>query len=163
MSSVSLINILRDELISSTYELLEEGIDPTYHYDFKKDRKNLWTFLDRDENQHFIILNQSLYKGDTVAEIKFGWVDKNGNRRYDKPPIYDERVFNTHLHIFIEEILAYFASYFTDIYLEAVDSLRYRLYRKSLNIHLDKSKYEFEELEESHTLIVKTKSNKSIK
>lgn len=154
MNNFNLLNLFRQDLIDTTYQLLEEGINPDQHYDFTKDRKNLWSFSDRRHNKHFIILNQSLYKGDTVAEVKFGWIDSKGVRRYDKPPLYDEKVFNTHLYIFLEEILSYYGPYFTHIYLEAVDALRYRLYRRALNLHLNKSKYKIEEQEATSTLII---------
>jgi hypothetical protein len=155
MNKLSLLKLFREDLISSSYEIIEEGINPSIHYPFERERKNLWTFEDRSRNKHFIILNQSLYKGDTVAEVKFGWIDSKGDRRYDKPPTYDEKVFNTHLNILLEEILNYYGKYFTDIYLEAIDQLRYRLYKRALNNNLDRSKYQLEEREEKFTLIIK--------
>ena len=155
MKEQDLKQLIREELIVSSYELMFESVNPNNHYDFEHTRKNLWVFKDRKDIQHFIILNQSLYKGDTIAEIKFGWVDENGNKRYDKPPTYDERIFNTYIYIFLNEILKYYTEYFTEFYLEANDSLRHRLYRQTLNKFLDKTKYILEDILEKNTIIIK--------
>jgi hypothetical protein len=155
MKKTELKQLIREELIVSSYELMFESVNPNNHYDFEHTRKNLWVFKDRKDIQHFIILNQSLYKGDTTAEIKFGWVDENGNKRYDKPPTYDERIFNTFIYVFINEILKYYIEYFTEFYLEANDNLRHRLYRQTLNSFLDKSKYVLEDVLEKNTIVIK--------
>ena len=154
MKKEKLKQIVKEELIVSTYELMFEQVDPSNHYDFEHTRKNLWVFEDRKNIQHFIIINQSLYKGDTKAEIKFGWTDQKNNKRYDKPPTYDERIFNTHIYILLNEILEHYAEYFTEFYLEANDALRHRLYRQTLNKFLDKGKYRLSELPENNTLII---------
>lgn len=155
MDKQDLKKLIREEIMISSYELMFESVNPNNHYDFEHSRKNLWVFNDRKNIQHFIILNQSLYKGDTIAEIKFGWVDDNGNKRYDKPPTYDEKIFNTHIYIFLNEILKYYSEYFTEFYLEANDNLRHRLYRQTLNKFLDKTKYILDDLIEKNTLIIK--------
>jgi len=147
--------LVKEELITSSYELMFESVNPNNHYDFEHSRKNLWVFNDIKDIQHFIILNQSLYKGNTTAEIKFGWVDDKGTKRYDKPPTYDERIFNTHIYIFLNEILKYYTEYFTEFYLEANDNLRHRLYRQTLNKFLDKTKYILEDILEKNTIIIK--------
>lgn len=157
MKQSELRQLIREELIVSSYELMFESVNPDNHYDFERTRKNLWVFKDRKNIQHFIILNQSLYKGDTIAEIKFGWVDDKGNKRYDKPPTYDDKIFNTYIFIFLNEILKYYTEYFTEFYLEANDNLRHRLYRQTLNKFLDKNKYILEEIQEKNTLIIKPK------
>jgi len=155
MKKIDLKQLIREELIVSSYELMFESVNPDNHYDFEHTRKNLWVFKDRKDIQYFITLNQSLYKGDTTAEIKFGWVDENGNKRYDKPPTYDERIFNTYIYIFLNEILKYYTEYFTEFYLEANDNLRYRLYRQTLNKFLDKTKYVLEDILEKNTIVIK--------
>jgi hypothetical protein len=155
MKKIDLKQLIREELIVSSYELMFESVNPDNPYNFEHTRKNLWVFKDRKDIQHFIILNQSLYKGDTTAEIKFGWVDEKGNKRYDKPPTYDERIFNTYIYIFLNEILKYYSEYFTDFYLEANDNLRHRLYRQTLNKFLDKTKYVLEDILEKNTIIIK--------
>lgn len=155
MNEQDLKKIIREEIMVSSYELMFESVNPANHYGFEHSRKNLWVFNDRKNIQHFIILNQSLYKGDTKAEIKFGWVDENGDKRYDKPPTYDEKIFNTHIYIFLNEILKYYSEYFTEFYLEANDNLRHRLYRQTLNKFLDKTKYILDDLIEKNTLIIK--------
>ena len=141
MKTSELKQIIKEELIVSSYELMFESVDLNNHYDFEHARKNLWIFNDRKGIKYFIIIHQSLYKGDTKAEIKFGWVDENSKERYDKPPSYDARIFNTYMYIFLNEILKYYSEYFTEFYLEANDSLRHRLYRQTLNKFLDKNKY----------------------
>lgn len=154
MKSKDLTQLIREELIVLSYELMFEQVNPSNHYDFEHTRKNLWIFKDRKNIQHFMIMNQSLYKGDTKAEIKFGWIDENNNKRYDKPPTYDEKIFNTCIYILLNEILKYYSEYFTEFYLEANDSLRHRLYRQTLNKFLDKNQYTLNELPESNTLII---------
>ena len=72
MKKSELREIIKEELIVSSYELMFESVNPDNHYDFEHTRKNLWIFKDRKNIQYFIILNQSLYKGDTTAEIKLG-------------------------------------------------------------------------------------------
>jgi hypothetical protein len=148
-------HIIREELIVSSYEIMFESVNPDNHYDFEHTRKNLWVFKDRKNIEHFIIIHQSLYKGNTKAEIKFGWLDENNKERYSKPPSYDARIFNTHIYIMINEIIKYYSEYFTEFYLEANDSLRHRLYRQTLNKFLDKTKYKLEEIIEKHILIIK--------
>lgn len=155
MKKKELRYLIREELITSTYELMFESVNPDNHYNFEHTRKNLWVFKDRKNIQHFIIINQSLYKGDTIAEIKFGWVDDKENKRYDKPPTYDEKIFNTYIYILLNEILKYYSEYFTEFYLEANDNLRHRLYRQTLNKFLDRDKYNLEEILEKNTLIIK--------
>ena len=155
MKKSELVQLIKEELIVSSYELMFESVNPDNHYDFEHTRKNLWVFKDRKDIQHFIILNQSLYKGDTIAEIKFGWVDENGNKRYDKPPTYDEKIFNTFIYIFLNEILKYYTEYFTEFYLEANDNLRHRLYRQTLNKFLDKTKYTLEDIIGKNTIVIK--------
>lgn len=155
MNKIDLKQLIREELIVSTYELMFESVNPNNHYDFEHSRKNLWIFKDRKDIQHFIILNQSLYKGDTKAEVKFGWMDENSKERYDKPPTYDSRIFDTYIYIFLNEILKYYTEYFSEFYLEANDNLRHRLYRQTLNKFLDKTKYTLEDIIEKNTIIIK--------
>jgi hypothetical protein len=154
MKKSELKQLIHEELIVSSYELMFEQVNPSNHYDFEHSRKNLWVFKDRKDIQYFIVINQSLYKGDTVAEIKFGWTDQENNKRYDKPPTYDEKIFNTYIYIFIYEILNHYSEYFTEFYLEANDGLRHRLYRQTLNSILDKNKYTLKELPEDNTLVI---------
>ena len=154
MKKTDLQQIIREELITSTYELMFESVNPNNHYNFEHSRKNVWVFKDRKDIPYFIIINQSLYKGNTRAEIKFGWVDDTGNKRYDKPPTYDEKIFNTYIFILLNEILKYYSEYFTEFYLEANDSLRHRLYRQTLNSLLDKDKYKLNELPDSNVLLI---------
>jgi hypothetical protein len=157
MKKSDLQQFIREELIVSSYELMFESVNPDDHYDFEHTRKNLWIFKDRKNIKHFIIIHQSLYKGDTIAEIKFGWEeDDKENKRYDKPPTYDSKIFNTHIHIMINEILKYYSEYFTEFYLEANDNLRHRLYRQTLNKFIDKTKFHLEEILDKNTLIIKT-------
>lgn len=156
MKKSDFVKLIREELITSSYELMFENINPNNHYDFEHTRKNLWEFKDKKGIKQFIVLHQSLYKGDTKAEIKFGWVDDKGVKRYDKPSTYDERIFNTFIYILIEEIIKNYKQYFEEFYLEATDSLRYRLYRQVLNKFINKSEFDIIEKPESNTLILKT-------
>lgn len=160
MKKEILKKLIKEELISLSYDLISENINPENHYDFNRARKNLWTFKDRTDIQHFIIIHKSLYKGEDDSEIKFGWIDDKNIKRYDVPPSYDERIFNTHLYILYEEILKYYKEYFDNFYLEAIDSIRYRLYRMALNNTMDKSKYILELLPEKNTIIIKIKNEK---
>lgn len=154
MKKTDLQQTIREEFIVSSYELMFEQVEPSNHYDFEHTRKNLWIFNDRKGTKCFIIIHQSLYKGNTKAEIKFGWVDENSKERYDKPPFYDARIFNTYIYILLNEIIKHYSEYFTEFYLEANDELRHRLYRQTLNKFLDKNKYSLNELPEINTLII---------
>jgi len=153
MYKETLIKLVKEELLQSSYELLTEQVDPSKHYDFEHSRKNLWKFTDRNKLHHFITVHVSLYKEDKACEVKFGWIDSNNTLRYDKPPTYDERIFNTHIYIFINEIIKYYSEYFDKFYLEALDPLRHRLYRQTLNKFLDKTKYNMEE-KPNNTLVI---------
>lgn len=156
MKRSDFVKLIREELITSSYEILSENVNPSNHYDFEHTRKNLWEFNDKKGIKQFIILHQSLYKGDTKAEIKFGWVDDKGVKRYDKPPTYDEKIFNTIIYILTEEIIKQYKQYFEEFYLEATDLLRYRLYRQVLNKFINKDEFDIIEKPESNTLILKT-------
>jgi len=160
MKDIILKKLIKEELISLSYELISENINPENHYDYSRSRKNLWTFKDRTNIQHFIVIHKSLYKGEDDTEIKFGWIDDKNIKRYDVPPSYDERIFNTHLYILYEEILKYYKEYFDNFYLEAIDPVRYRLYRMALNNTIDKSKYILELLPEKNTIIIKIKNER---
>lgn len=142
-------------LIEESYEIMFESIDPDNHYDFEHIRKNLWTFTDRKGVKCFLIIHQSLYKGNTKAEVKFGWIDENSKERYDKPSSYDARIYNTFVYIFLNEILKHYSEYFTEFHLEAIDPLRHRLYRQTLNNFLDFNKFSLEELPDKNILIIK--------
>lgn len=155
MKIEDLKQLVRDEVLISSYKILTENVNPEDHYDFEHTRKNLWEFIDRTKIKHFLIIHQSLYKGNTKAEIKFGWIDSNGKENYNKPPSYDSRIFNTYIYIFINEILKYYKEYFTEFYLEANDELRYRLYRQTLSKFLNKDQYELIEQPENNIIIIK--------
>jgi hypothetical protein len=144
MKKSELRTLVREEILVSSYEIMTESVNPDNHYDFEHTRKNLWEFKDRKGVKQFLIIHQSLHKGDTKAEIKFGWIDENGKERYDKPSSYDARIFNTHVFILLNEIIKHYSEYFDEFYLEAVDPLRHRLYRQTLNTFLDKIKYKLE-------------------
>ena len=148
--------LLGEELIESTYEILFEIVDPSNHYDFQHERKNLWIFIDKNKIKHFLIINKSLYKEENIAEVKFGWIDNGEKLRYDRPPHYDERVFNTHIYLFIHEILSYYGPHFKEFHLDATDPLRHRLYRQTLSKFLDKGKFSMEDNLTNSRLIIKS-------
>ena len=158
MNNNILKKLIKEEIVSLSYELISENINPDDHYDFEHSRKNLWDFKDRKNFKYFIVIHKSLYKEEDDAEIKFRWIDEKNIKRYDKPPTYDERVFNTHIYILYNEILKYYGEYFNSFYLEAIDPIRYRLYKMALNNTINKSKYVLEEVPEKNTIIIKIKN-----
>jgi len=73
---------------------------------------------------------------------------------YDKPPYSDDKVFNTHLHIFFNEILKYYGQYNLSYIFKPTDNVRYVLYRMAMNKYLDKNKYEMIEDKNKEILII---------
>lgn len=157
MNKSQLKELIHQEIIESSYELMTEIINLAFHYDYDRKRKNAWYFTDKANIYHFIIIHKKLTGNLDQAEVKFGWVDiLTGQPRYDKPGTYDEKIFNTHLYILINEILPLHLNTFEDgIILTPTDELRYRLYRIALNKELNKSKYSLIEI--NKTLIIKSK------
>ena len=147
-------DMAQDTILNESFRALTEAVNPSNHYDFEKERRNMWTFLDKSGIKHFIIFHKDLVNlSENRGEVKFGWVDENTQKpRYDIPPQYDERVYNTHLYVFLNEILPHFSKFINGIILKPTDTRRYRLYRMSLNKFLDKQKYEL--VDEDDRLII---------
>jgi len=160
-SSFTLSNILEKILLES-YTLIGENIDLGNIYDYKKEGSSIWSFFDKHDIKHYTKVNYNPGVEDKQITVKFFWVGEDGKPKYDKPPYTDERVFNTHLKIFIEEILPLMKSYedhfgIDYITLDPTDKIRYRLYRMSLNQIIDKSEYEVKDDEKRNLLYIKRK------
>jgi hypothetical protein len=160
-SSFTLSNILEKILLES-YTLIGENIDIDNTYDYKKEGSSIWSFIDKNNIKHYTKVNYNPGVKDKQITIKFFWVEEDNKPRYDKPPYTDEKVFNTHLKIFITEILPLMKSYedhfgIDYITLDPTDEIRYRLYRIALNSILNKSEYEMKEDEKKNLLFIKRK------
>lgn len=125
---------------------------------FKFDINNIYP-IDEKENLKLVkgfrdsegILN--LIKGkeiDDALEIKFYWIDSNGNPTYDKRKTYDPKIFNTFLNLFIN----YFLNLSNYIVLQPMDIYRFRLFRIALNKYLDHEKWDMISNENALKIII---------
>ena len=142
-----------DSISLETFTMLAQWVslnsDDLYHY--TKTGQSWYEFKDKNNIRHEIRLEKGV--GDRY-EIKLWWWNEKTNKpSYDPPATYgnfkyDTRIFNTHIYILLNELIPYFFKNFTrwNIILTATDKLRYRLYRITLNNHLDKTKYELKDL-----------------
>lgn len=149
---------IHENMFQESYDLIIESVNPDNHYDFKHHNRNRWIFNDRTGVTHFTVVNKSM-DYNNACEIKFGWVDEKGIKRYDKPLIYDERIFNTHIYIIINEILESYKDLFKYIILKATDDIRYRLYRINISKFLFKSNYDVILQPQNNTIILDNKDN----
>ena len=152
---------LWNQLLLETYVIIAENIDLSHVYEYNLKTKNWWEFKDIKGIEHEIRLNFNAGVDNKELTVKFYWV-KDNKPSYTKPPYTDERVFNTHMKVFIEEILPKLPELLNHfkldkLTLDPLDSSRYRLYRIALNQVLDKSKYELIEDEKNQLLYIKLK------
>jgi hypothetical protein len=145
---------LDEQLDTETYVYLAEAMDLGNVYPYSNIAKFEAVFTDANGVTHF---SRIVYQPMKVPKFdaKFGFFDEKDKPCYDRPNVHynlgpDEKIFNTHLKILIEEFLGN-QSFFEKakqtaaggkLYLPATDYPRYRLYRMALNKLLDKSKYE---------------------
>lgn len=119
-------------------------IDNIYPYEFGG--KYIFYFVDRYNNKHGIrAMFQPIHKfghEEGYYEIKFGVIVDDKKWIYDEPTEHDERVFNTHVHIALKEIIEKLDE-IDEWRLPPVqnDIRRYRLFRIALNKYIDKSKW----------------------
>lgn len=149
-----------DQLINETYVAIAENINLNHTYAYKNLGKTIWEFQDKKNITHQIKINYNPSDKDSL-NVKFYWI-KDGKPNYNKPPYTDEMVFNTHIKIFINEILPITKPMLDHFKLEKLtldptDSSRYRLYRIALNQVLDKSKYDLIEDSSKNLLYIKIK------
>lgn len=160
-SDYLLSNILEKILLES-YVLIGENISLSNAYDYTKNGNSIRSFVDKNGIQHYTKVNYNPNVDNKEITVKFFWMDENQNPKYSKPPYTDEKVFNTHLKIFKDEILPLMKSYedhfgIDYIALDPVDKPRYRLYRIALNSILDKSKFSIEEDEKKNIIYIRRK------
>jgi len=148
---------IHNQMIEDSYDLIIESIDLNNRYDFEHTNRNRWIFKDRIGSTHFTVVNKSL-DTDNACEIKFGWIDKNGQKRYDKPITYDERIFNTHIYIILNEIIPAYKDSFRYILLKATDELRYRLYRMNIDKFVDKNEFDVNLEPQNNTIVLDNKN-----
>lgn len=142
---------LKEQIDLETYSLLSElrlNLENYYNYINSKIR-GMFLFEDDNKIEHFI----RLVFENNRWEVKIGFFKVNSSIPiYDRPHIYnnldyDEKIFNTHLKILIEEIIPYFFSNKSisnenkKLFLPALDIPRYRLYRIALSKFINKSIY----------------------
>ena len=152
-----------EQIESVTFDYLCEVTDINNVYPYKSSEGFVATFQDNNNIQHFIrIVYQPLRQ--PRYDLKFGFFDEKGKPSYDRPNLHynlhpDEKIYNTHLSILLQQFLEkddFFGKANIDkLYLPAIDHLRYRLFRKSINKFLDKNKYKmYDDPEHKNTLII---------
>ncbi len=141
------LNLL-DQILYESYLVIAENINLNNSYDYSMvGTKGSWfTFTDKNSIRHDIKLNYNPLKVPTLT-VKFYWVDEDNKPMYSKPPHTDEKVFNTHLKVFVDELLPKFDQInkqlnVNELKLDPNEKIRYRLYRIALNQVLDTNKYE---------------------
>jgi hypothetical protein len=144
------------------YTLVAEWVslnkDDLYDYQLHSGFVAWYFFVDRNGITHEIRLTKGAKE---KWEIKLWFLDKDDKPNYTAPNVYgdlkyDTAIFNTHIYILINELIPYFFSKLPDekVYLPATDKARHRLYRITLNNHLDKTKYKLEGGDKSNELVV---------
>jgi hypothetical protein len=120
-------------------------------YNYKKTGICWYEFIDKNNIIHEIRLLKNVANG--KYEVKWWFIDKDNKPNYSPPNVYanlkyDTRIFNTHIYILLKEIIPYFFKNLPNekLFLPSIDKSRYRLYRITLNNHLDKTKYSLEDL-----------------
>jgi hypothetical protein len=137
---------LKDILLDESYRLMEEMVDINNIYPYESGGKYIFHFIDRYNNKHGIrALFQPIRKfghEEGYYEIKFGVIIDDKKWIYDEPTEHDEKVFNTHVHISLKEIIEKLDEV-NEWRLPPVqnDIRRYRLFRIALNKYIDKSKW----------------------
>lgn len=154
-----LLNIL-EQILHSTYVLIGENIDLDNTYNYELVAPSVWEFQDREKYYNNIKVNYNPGSIDKEITVKFYWVGEDSKPKYDVPLHTDEKIFNTYLKIFINEILPKLDEYFNHfnidkITLDPVDITRYRLFRIALNKILDKEIYELIEEPTRNLLFIK--------
>ena len=154
---------INEQIDGSTYIYLAEIlITPTDFYSYISEGRGFYTFIDRENYKHFdrLVFNNDRW------ELKLGYFDKDTARPvYDRPKIYkdlkyDEKVFNTHLKIVLDELIPYFFERTTIpdnekiLYLPALDVPRYRLYKIALLKFIDTKTYKIELSPEDKLIII---------
>jgi len=148
-----------NQILLETYTLIGENINVNNSYDYAKEGSTIWSFTDKEGYKHITKVNYNPGVKDKELTVKFFWYDGD-KPSYDKPPATDEKVFNTHLKVFIQEILPQLPGLFKHIKtdkltLDATDTTRYRLYSIALSSLLDLSKYDLIKEPNLNTLYIK--------
>lgn len=149
------------KVLMETYSLISDNIDLENSYEYVSHGASIWTFKDKNNIVHIEKLNYNPGVKDKAITVKFFWED-NGKPSYDKPPYTDEKVFNTHVKIFVNEVVPKIKNLMEHfnidkITIDPTDKLRYRLYRISLSKFLKHSEYTVEEDKDKLLLNVKIK------
>ena len=152
---------LNEQLDITTYYYLCEAFDLNNIYPFKMKGNYVAYFLDNNNVTHFIRIMLQPYKNNPRYEVKFGFYDENRKPCFDRPNLHynkgpDEKIFNTHIHIFLNNFLNRFfkESKINELFLPAIDYPRYRLYKIVLNKFLNKNLYNLKEIKDKYILVV---------
>jgi hypothetical protein len=132
--------------------------DDLYEYQLHSGFKCWYYFTDRNGIIHEIRLTKG---AKDKWEVKLWFLDGDKKPNYSPPNIYhnlkyDTAIFNTYCYILINEILPYFFKNIPDgtLHLPATDKARYRLYKITLNNHLDKTQYRVVDSERPNELTI---------
>jgi len=150
-------------ILNEMYLFMLEMINKENHYPYEKVRNydvNYWRFISRYKTEHRIrlLINKDIKTKSTVHEIKFGIYDAETNTiDYNQPGENDEKVFNTHVKIAVDEIIGRHAE-IGEYRLPVIDEdpRRARLYRIALNKYIDKKDWDIS-IDKKNTIHLKRK------
>ena len=138
---------LKDIVLEEMYLYMENTMDKENNYPYETVlpySNTYWKFIDRYKIIHGIrlLLGRDKIGAKDVYEIKFGII-KDGVIDFEKPQHYDDKVFNTHIKIAMDEIIKKHEE--VDMYkLHPVDNdpRRSRLYKMAINKYLDAKEWD---------------------
>ena len=158
---------LWNKVLSEMYLYMELHInkDNSYEYHFVHPYKDsYWQFVDRYKATHGIrlLINVNRFGVEKFGEIKLGLIDDVGDLVFEVPQHYDEKSFNTHVKIAVEEIIAKHTE--LDYYrMPPIDEdpRRARLYKIAISKYLKDTWEVFENNKENvkNTIWIKRKSD----
>ena len=94
--------------VFESYFLMAELLNPEHAYKYKKENRNLFTFIAKNDIEYFCkIVYQPLEKN-PFLEFKLGWLDESGKHHYEKSDnieYIDEFRSDTIAKIWRDEIL----------------------------------------------------------
>ena len=139
---------LWEEVLHDMYLYMELNINKEKSYEYHPVHpyeKTYWQFTDRYKtiNGTRLLIEINRFGIKKFGEIKFGEVDGDGDMSFDTPTHYDEKTFNTHIKIILEEIILKHIE--LDYYRMSPideDPRRSRLYSIAINKYLNLNEWE---------------------
>ena len=152
---------MHEIIVDEMYMFMNETMNKENYYKYELVHPytaTYWRFKSRSDTEHRI---RMFPKVDKVThkryyEIKFGMYDSKLDAIiFDEPPENDDKVFNTHVKIAVDEIIKKHTE-INEYRLPVVDEdlRRVRLYRIAINMYLDKNEWSVS-IDNKNTLILK--------